>query len=143
MSASQQPLLATADAATERSDGVQFQRWLWAQQHPRDCRAAPGVLTRAGLRPDGSARRFAGDYFNGLGLGSQMASLKYNLLDALLKGRVYHFPTSHYVNPVRCPSQRFDCYFEPPTNCTLPPTLRETRRGGFAARASAISCSRR
>lgn len=112
-------LALAADAETERADGRTFQRWLWARQHPADCRASKGVLTRAGLRPDGS-KRYAGDYFYGLGLGSQMASLKYNFVDALLKGRVYHFPTSHYVNPVRCASQRFDCYFAPPTNCSLP-----------------------
>ena len=47
-------------------------------------------------------------------------SLKYGLLWALLQGSVYHFPTSHYVNPVRCASRSFDCYFEPPSNCTRP-----------------------
>eukprot|EP00908_Phaeocystis_cordata_P003847 Transcript_14227.p1 GENE.Transcript_14227~~Transcript_14227.p1 ORF type:complete len:396 (+),score=166.23 Transcript_14227:59-1189(+) len=60
------------------------------------------------------------DYFFALGLGAQMVSLKYGLLHAILQGRVYHFPTSHYVNPVRCPSRSFDCYFEPASNCSRP-----------------------
>lgn len=47
-----------------------------------------------------------------------MVSLKMNFVHSLLQGRVYHFPTSHYVNPLRCPSRSFDCYFEPPTNCS-------------------------
>ena len=102
---------------TQRADAIRFQRFLWHRQHPSDCRAVVGLLTRAGVKPDGE--KYPGDYFYGLGLGSQMASLKYNFFDALLKGRVYHFPTSHYVNPIRCPSQSFDCYFEPPSNCTV------------------------
>ena len=102
----------------ERADGTRFQSWLREHQYPADCRAVPGVLTRAGRRLDGKSN-WAGDYFYGLGLGSQMASLKYNFVDSLVKGRVYHFPTTHYANPVRCASQRFDCYFEAPTNCTI------------------------
>ena len=107
----------------EADDAVVFQRWLTAQQYPPDCRTTVGVLTRAGLKPDGR-EQYPGDYFYGLGLGSQMASLKFNFVDALLKNRIYHFPTSHYVNPLRCSSRRFDCYFEPPTSCThAAPTL--------------------
>ena len=63
---------------------------------------------------------YKGDYFYGLGLGSQIVSLKFNFVTALLHGKVYHFPTSHYVNPLRCPGQSFDCYFARPTNCSLP-----------------------
>ena len=101
----------------EAADALLFQRWLTARQYPPDCRATVGVLTRAGLKPE-SNEQYPGDYFYGLGLGSQMASLRFNFVDALLKNRIYHFPTSHYVNPLRCASQRFDCYFEPPTNCS-------------------------
>ena len=53
-----------------------------------------------------------------LGLGAQMVALKFGLLGALLQGAVYHFPTTHYTNPLRCASRSFDCYFEAPTNCT-------------------------
>ena len=67
-------------------------------------------------------KHWPGDYFYGLGLGSQMASLKFNLAHALLRGHVYHFPTTHYANPVRCPSQTFDCYFAAPTNCSRGPS---------------------
>ena len=52
-----------------------------------------------------------------------MVALKFGLLGALLRGAAYHFPTTHYANPLRCPSRSFDCYFERPTNCT-----RETHR---------------
>ena len=90
--------IAAADAAT-------FQTWLHARQYPRDCSTTVGVHTRQ-------------DYFFALGLGAQMVSLKFNFLDALLRNRVYHFPTSHYVNPLRCPSRKFDCYFALPTNCS-------------------------
>ena len=103
-------------ADVEALDAVRFQRWIHHNQYPRDCGATVGLLTRAGTTANGD--HYPGDYFYGLGLGSQMASLKYNLLHALLKGRVYHFPTTHYVNPVRCASQTFDCYFEAPTNCS-------------------------
>ena len=47
-----------------------------------------------------------------------MVSLKFNFVHALLADRVYHFPTSHYVNPLRCASRSFDCYFAAPTNCS-------------------------
>ena len=100
----------------DATDAALFQHWMFARQYPADCRATIGVLTRAGTKPSGE--RYPGDYFFGLGLGSQMASLKFNFVDALLKGKIYHFPTSHYVNPLRCASRKFDCYFESPTNCT-------------------------
>jgi len=89
----------------EQSDGVRFQQWLWQRQNPVDCSATIGAVTRL-------------DYFYALGLGAQMVSLKFNFVQALLHQQVYHFPTSHYVNPLRCASRSFDCYFEKPTNCT-------------------------
>ena len=95
------------NAQISRADGIQFQAWLHARQYPADCSGSIGMYTRQ-------------DYFYSLGLGAQMVSLKYGLLWALLQGSVYHFPTSHYVNPVRCASRSFDCYFEPPSNCTRP-----------------------
>mmetsp|Transcript_5027 Transcript_5027/g.10987 ORF Transcript_5027/g.10987 Transcript_5027/m.10987 type:complete len:492 (-) Transcript_5027:17-1492(-) len=88
------------------ADAVRFRAWIDRQQFPHDCSRAVGVVTRE-------------DYFFSLGLGSQMVSLKFNLLDALLRRKVYHFPRSHYVNPVRCPSTSFECYFEPVTNCSV------------------------
>ena len=96
-----------APIATSQADAVQFQSWLRARQFPADCSSSVGMFTRQ-------------DYFYALGLGAQMVSLKYGLLHAILQGRVYHFPTSHYVNPVRCPSRSFDCYFEPASNCSRP-----------------------
>ena len=110
--------MAGAATAVEQADAVRFAAFLHERQYPADCRSTVGVLTRTGVRPDG--RPYPGNYFYGLGLGSQMVSLKFNFARALLQGQVYHFPTSHYVNPLRCPSQSFACYFEPPTNCTLP-----------------------
>jgi len=93
--------------AVAQADAVAFQSWLHARQFPSDCSRTVGFYTRQ-------------DYFHVLGLGAQMVSLKYNLLHALLQNRVYHFPTSHYVNPIRCPSRSFDCYFEKPSNCSRP-----------------------
>jgi len=124
---------SAADVNTEYEDARRFQAWVRAQQYPADCSSTVGVLTRTGSRPDGS--EYPGNYFYGLGLGSQMVSLKFNLVRALLQNRVYHFPTSHYVNPLRCPSRKFDCYFEPPTNCTLPPPRGAAARPGSAHRA--------
>ena len=91
------------------SDAARFQSWIRERQYPSDCAATTGFFTRQ-------------DYFYKLGLGAQMVSLKFNLLHALLHKKVYHFPTTHYVNPLRCPSRSFDCYFEAPTNCMLPPS---------------------
>ena len=105
-----------APAEVEAQDAVRFQHFIFQSQFPRDCSTTTGVLTRAGLKED--QEHWPSDYFYGLGLGSQMASLKLNLAKALLSGRVYHFPTSHYVNPIRCASQTFDCYFAQPTNCS-------------------------
>ena len=105
-----------APVEVEAQDAVRFQRFIFQSQFPQDCSTMTGVLTRAGLKE--GQERWPGDYFYGLGLGSQMASLKFNFAKALLSGRVYHFPTSHYVNPIRCASQTFDCYFAPPTNCS-------------------------
>ncbi len=87
------------------SDAARFQSWIRERQYPSDCAATTGFFTRQ-------------DYFYKLGLGAQMVSLKFNLLHALLHKKVYHFPTTHYVNPLRCPSRSFDCYFERPSNCT-------------------------
>ena len=105
-----------APAEVEAQDAVRFQHYIFQSQFPQDCSTTTGVLTRAGLKE--GQERWPGDYFYGLGLGSQMASLKFNFAKALLSGRVYHFPTSHYVNPIRCASQTFDCYFALPTNCS-------------------------
>lgn len=91
--------------AMEQRDAITFQRWIWERQHPSDCSQTVGAFTRQ-------------DYFYVLGLGAQMVSLKFNFVQALLQKQVYHFPTSHYVNPLRCPSRSFGCYFMPPTNCT-------------------------
>lgn len=87
------------------ADASRFQSWIRRRQYPDDCRVTVGTLTGQ-------------QYFHALGLGAQMVSLKFNLASALLRGRVYHFPTSHYVNPQRCASRSFDCYFERPTNCS-------------------------
>lgn len=89
----------------QRADGVRFQAWIRRKQFPADCSAISHAITRL-------------DYFHVLGLGAQMVSLKFNLAYALLQGLVYQFPTSHYVNPIRCPSRSFECYFERPTNCS-------------------------
>ena len=97
-----------APAEVEAQDAVRFQHYIFQSQFPQDCSTTTGVLTRAGLK--GGQEHWPGDYFYGLGLGSQMASLKFNFAKALLSGRVYHFPTSHYVNLIRCASQTFDCY---------------------------------
>lgn len=106
-----------APADVEALDAIRFQRFISHNQYPRDCSTTEGEMTRAGVQEDGQTH-WPGDYFYGLGLGSQMVSLKLNLAHALLHGRVYHFPSSHYVNPVRCARQTFDCYFAPPTNCS-------------------------
>ena len=103
--ASHSASLVASAALHSSEDAVTFQRWLHAKQYPSDCSSTIGVRTRQ-------------DYFFALGLGAQMVSLKFNFLDALLRDRVYHFPTSHYVNPLRCKSRSFDCYFALPTNCT-------------------------
>jgi hypothetical protein len=112
------PGMSVADI--EALDAVRFQRFIRQNQFPRDCSATEGQLTRAGVKTETGPwqEHWPGDYFYGLGLGSQMTSLKFNFVHALLRGRVYHFPTSHYVNPVRCARQTFDCYFEPTTNCS-------------------------
>ena len=91
--------------SVERMDAQRFQDFLWQRQYPADCGAVVGAMARQ-------------DYFYALGLGAQMVSLKFNFVQALLQKQVYYFPTSHYVNPLRCASRSFDCYFERPTNCT-------------------------
>ena len=122
-----------ADANVQHDDALRFQAFIRARQYPADCASTVGVLTRTGLKPDGLP--YPGNYFFGLGVGSQLVSLKFNFVRALLQGRVYHFPTSHYVNPLRCASRSFDCYFERPTNCTLPSAPRTA--GSSAPSASA------
>ena len=97
----------TASPLVARSDAVRFQRFLHSRQYPSDCRSTVGARARQ-------------DYFYALGLGAQMVSLKFNFVHALLSDQVYHFPTSHYVNPLRCPSRSFGCYFAAPTNCSWP-----------------------
>ena len=107
--------------AVAQADAVAFQSWLHARQFPSDCSRTVGFYTRQ-------------DYFHVLGLGAQMVSLKYNLLHALLQNRVYHFPTSHYVNPVRCPSRSWRPEGTPSTHrsrqptCTCPRRTDRTRR---------------
>ena len=114
------PLAAAAGASVEAADAARFQAYLRQRQYPPDCSRTVGVLTAAGYQRDGTL--YKGDYFNSLGLGSQMASLRFNLLHTLLKPeRVYHFPTTHYANPLRCKGQSFGCYFEVPTNCSADP----------------------
>ena len=95
----------SSQLATQSADAATFQRWLHARQYPADCSATVGAQTRQ-------------DYFYALGLGAQMVALKFNFVHALLENMVYHFPTTHYVNPLRCANRSFDCYFERPTNCT-------------------------
>jgi hypothetical protein len=99
--------LATTSATVSRADALRFQRYLHARQYPSDCGSTVGMRARQ-------------DYFHVLGLGAQMVSLKFNFLHALLQSprAVYHFPTSHYVNPLRCPSRSFECYFASPSNCS-------------------------
>jgi hypothetical protein len=115
--------MATADQSS--ADAVAFQRFLHSRQFPADCRNTTGVLTWGGSRPGADGRAgapYPNNYFYVVGFGAQMVSLKFNFLSALLTpGAVYHFPTSHYANPIRCPSRTFECYFAPITNCTVPP----------------------
>ena len=85
-------------------DTLRFQRWIHSRQYPTDCGTTIGAFPKQ-------------EYFWGLGLGAQMVALKFGLLNALLQGQVYHLPTSHYTNPLRCPSRSFDCYFEPASHC--------------------------
>ena len=70
-------------AEIEALDAMRFQKFIRRTQFPHDCRAQPGVLTRAGVQSDG--KHFPGDYFYGLGLGSQMASLPEKELKKMLK----------------------------------------------------------
>ena len=74
----------------QQADAARFQDWIRRRQYPASCGATNGAVTRQ-------------DYFYVLGLGAQMVSLKFNFVYALLQGMVYHFPTSHYTNPLRCP----------------------------------------
>mmetsp|Transcript_24750 Transcript_24750/g.79952 ORF Transcript_24750/g.79952 Transcript_24750/m.79952 type:complete len:539 (+) Transcript_24750:65-1681(+) len=117
--------MATADQSA--ADAVVFQRFLHARQFPVDCRNTTGVLTWGGSRPGADGRAgapYPNNYFYVLGFGAQMISIKFNFLSALLTpDAVYHFPTSHYANPIRCPSRTFECYFAPISNCTVPPLL--------------------
>ena len=88
------------------ADDVLFTRWISDRQHPANCTAVEGA----------PAPRH--DYFmDKIGFGAQLVSLKFGLLSALLSGRVYHLPRSHYVNPRACRSQSLTCYFEAPTDC--------------------------
>ena len=79
--------VAIAPAEVEAQDAVRFQHYIFQSQFPQDCSTTTGVLTRAGLKE--GQERWPGDYFYGLGLGSQMASLKFNFAKSLLSGRVY------------------------------------------------------
>ena len=97
------PCARTASADVEAFDARTFQAFLHRHQYPTDCQNKVGTLTRAGQQPTG--QMYKGDYFYSLGLGSQLVSLKFNFVQALLQGKIYHFPTTHYVNPLRCASQ--------------------------------------
>jgi hypothetical protein len=104
-----------APVSIEMADAQRFQQWLLERQHPTDCSMTVGARARQ-------------DYFYALGLGAQMVSLKFNFVRALMQRQVYHFPTSHYVNPLRCASRSFECYFERPTNCTMAANPSRTSR---------------
>jgi len=105
---------APISASSSASDAARFQSFLFRHQYPADCRATVGMQTSL-------------SYFYSIGIGSQMVSMKMNFLQAVLDGKVYHFPKSQYVNPLRCSSKSFDCYFELPTNCSkTDPTQKPT-----------------
>lgn len=91
-------------------DVQRFSAWLHQRQYPADCGVTVGNFQRQ-------------DYFWGLGFGAQLVSIKFGFLAALRRGQVYHLPTSHYTNPISCPSRSLDCYLLPMSNCT-----RETHR---------------
>mgnify|MGYP006132663837 CR=1 FL=1 len=86
-------------------DAQRFQAWIRTRQYPPDCSKVVGAVP-------------AEDYFWRLGFASQLVAMKFGLLHALLHERIYHFPTTHYANPLRCPSRSFSCYFRRPSNCT-------------------------
>jgi hypothetical protein len=102
-------------SAPSHPDVLRFAEFLHRRQFPSDCGSTVGSFQRQ-------------EYFWGLGFGAQLVSLKFGLLAALLSNRVYHLPTSHYTNPITCPSRSFGCYFEPVSNCT-----RETHRAAADA----------
>ena len=43
-------------AEIEALDAIRFQKFIRRTQFPHDCRAQPGVLTRAGVQSDGTAK---------------------------------------------------------------------------------------
>ena len=88
-------------------DAVTFQRWIHTRQYPHDCSQTTGLLTRAG-RQLRSQKQYQGDYFYGLGLGSQMASLKYNL---------------QFREHLKIYLYTFSCYTSGTVLCTLRSTL--------------------
>ena len=99
------PMAQPNNAAQLTADVQRFERWLHSRQYPADCGSTVGAFPQQ-------------SYFWGLGLGAQMVAIKFGLLNALLQGQVYHLPTSHYTNPLSCPSRSFDCYFERTSHCT-------------------------
>ena len=76
-------------------DAQRFRRWIEEQQYPSDCSKVVGAFP-------------AEDYFWRLGFTSQLVAMKFGLLHALLHRQVYLFPTTHYTNPLRCPSRSFN-----------------------------------
>ena len=100
---------ATDLASIEQTDAKRFQDWIHRKQNPADCSAVNGT-------------RAYNSYYRSLGLGAQLVSLKFGLLNALLQGRVLFLPRSQYVNPLSgrdCKDQSFECYFEPPSRCAV------------------------
>jgi hypothetical protein len=98
-------------------DVQRFSAWLHQRQYPADCGSTVGSFQRQG-------------YFWGLGFGAQLVSVKFGFLEALSRGEVYHLPTSHYTNPISCPSRSLDCYLLPASNCTRE-THRKAREAGI------------
>lgn len=86
------------------TDEQRFFDYMYRSQNPPDCARVRQVTTRA-------------SYFDKIGIGSQLISVKFNFISSLLAGSVYHFPSSHYVNPSTCSAQSLQCYFRSITEC--------------------------
>lgn len=97
------------------TDEERFLDYMHRSQNPQDCARVRQVTTKA-------------SYFDRIGIGSQLISIKFNFISSLLAGSVYHFPSSHYVNPSTCPAQSLQCYFRPITQCDSAAAVEETVR---------------
>jgi hypothetical protein len=86
----------------------EVQAWIFAAQHPADCATA-----QLGL----------GEVFNS-GMGSSIFGTANSFMLALARGQVW-LPVGAWQWG-QCPLGTMECYFEPVSNCTLPP-------GGLAA----------